>query len=79
MVLDDHVLMALPELYRYGRERRWFSNKLFAIFMFDGIVQVSRLTHYTCEVLTVCRVIVRRGVLPRSVHVQHDLWPLGRD
>jgi len=39
---DDHVLMALPELYRYGREGKWFGEKLFTIFMLDGVVQVSR-------------------------------------
>ena len=41
--LDDDVLMALPELYRYGREGHWYSNKLFLVYMFDGIVQVSFL------------------------------------
>jgi phospholipid-translocating ATPase len=32
--------MALPELYRYGREGHWFNMKLFLVYMFDGIVQV---------------------------------------
>jgi phospholipid-translocating ATPase len=40
--VDDHVLMALPELYRYGREGKWFGNKLFTVFMLEGVVQVSR-------------------------------------
>lgn len=39
---DADVLMAFPELYRYGRERTWFSLKLFTIFMIDGIVQVCQ-------------------------------------
>lgn len=37
---DADVLMAFPELYRYGRERTWFSMKSFAIYMLDGVVQV---------------------------------------
>lgn len=31
--------MALPQLYRYGREGHWFGMKLFALFMGEGIVQ----------------------------------------
>ncbi|KZV71607.1 phospholipid-translocating ATPase [Peniophora sp. CONT] len=38
-LIDERVLMAIPELYRYGRERQWFSPKLFFMFIFDGIVQ----------------------------------------
>ncbi|THH16144.1 hypothetical protein EW146_g4435 [Bondarzewia mesenterica] len=38
-IVDDHVLMALPELYRYGREGKWFGMKLFSAYMIDGIVQ----------------------------------------
>ncbi|KDQ61077.1 hypothetical protein JAAARDRAFT_124991 [Jaapia argillacea MUCL 33604] len=38
-IVDDDVLMALPELYRYGREGKWFGTRLFLIYMFDGIVQ----------------------------------------
>jgi len=38
-IVDDDILMALPELYRYGREGHWFNMKLFLAYMFDGIVQ----------------------------------------
>lgn len=38
-IVDAHVLMDLPELYRHGREGRWFSFKWFSIYMFDGVVQ----------------------------------------
>ncbi|KAH7921381.1 phospholipid-translocating P-type ATPase [Leucogyrophana mollusca] len=38
-IVDADVLMAFPELYRYGRERTWFSFKSFLIYMFDGVVQ----------------------------------------
>ena len=31
--------MAFPELYRYGRERTWFTLKLFFIYMIDGVIQ----------------------------------------
>jgi len=38
-IVDADVLMAFPELYRYGRERTWFSMKSFVIYMLDGVVQ----------------------------------------
>lgn len=38
--VDDHVLMAVPELYWYGREGKWFGMRQFAVYMFDGVVQV---------------------------------------
>lgn len=37
---DADVLMDFPELYRYGRERTWFSLKLFFFYMIDGAIQV---------------------------------------
>ncbi|KAK2466656.1 hypothetical protein APHAL10511_000914 [Amanita phalloides] len=40
-IIDDDVLMELPELYRYGRERYWFSLKQFFIYMFEGVVQTA--------------------------------------
>jgi phospholipid-translocating ATPase len=43
--LDAHVLMAVPELYRYGREGYWFNQKSFVLYMLDGIVQVSASLH----------------------------------
>jgi len=38
-IADDDILMALPELYRYGREGYWFSMKLFLAYMLDGVMQ----------------------------------------
>ncbi|RDB22204.1 putative phospholipid-transporting ATPase C24B11.12c [Hypsizygus marmoreus] len=38
-IVHAHVLMDIPELYRYGREGRWFGMKWFCIYMFDGVVQ----------------------------------------
>ncbi|KAF5390550.1 hypothetical protein D9757_002774 [Collybiopsis confluens] len=38
-VVDSDVLMDLPELYHYGREKYWFAWKDFFIFIFDGIYQ----------------------------------------
>lgn len=32
--------MALPELYRFGREGSWFSMKWFVLYMLDGVYQV---------------------------------------
>ncbi len=40
---DAQVLMDLPELYHYGREKYWFSMKDFYIYMFDGLYQVRFL------------------------------------
>lgn len=39
--VDDDILMAIPELYRYGREGKWFGTRLFLVYIFDGVVQVS--------------------------------------
>lgn len=33
--------MQVPELYHYGRKHSWFGMRLFFIYMFDGLVQVS--------------------------------------
>ncbi|KAI0766330.1 phospholipid-translocating P-type ATPase [Trametes elegans] len=38
-IVDDHVLMALPELYAHSRRHEYFGTKLFIIYMLDGIVQ----------------------------------------
>ncbi|KAJ6501941.1 hypothetical protein C8R45DRAFT_1209601 [Mycena sanguinolenta] len=38
-LLDADALMALPELYRRGREGRWFGFGVFALYMLDGIFQ----------------------------------------
>ncbi|KAJ4466566.1 hypothetical protein C8R41DRAFT_803316 [Lentinula lateritia] len=38
-VLDSQILMDLPELYHYGREKYWFSWRDFFIYMLDGIYQ----------------------------------------
>jgi phospholipid-translocating ATPase len=32
--------MALPELYRFGREEKWFGMRTFVIYMIDGVYQV---------------------------------------
>ena len=37
--IDSHILMALPELYRYGREKLWFGYKPFFLYIIDGIYQ----------------------------------------
>ncbi|KAI0053960.1 phospholipid-translocating P-type ATPase [Auriscalpium vulgare] len=38
-LIDDRVLMAIPQLYRYGREGKWFGAKLFTVYMVEGVVQ----------------------------------------
>jgi len=37
--IGDDVLMALPELYRKGREGRWFGLGLFTAYMIDAVFQ----------------------------------------
>ncbi|CAE7183194.1 unnamed protein product, partial [Rhizoctonia solani] len=37
--IDSDILVILPELYRYGREGRWFGLRVFATYMLDGIYQ----------------------------------------
>lgn len=32
--------MALPELYRYGRGGKWFSQRQFFVYMLDAVYQV---------------------------------------
>ncbi|KAJ3719928.1 phospholipid-translocating ATPase [Lentinula raphanica] len=49
-IADSHILMALPELYRFGREGSWFSMKWFVLYMLDGIYQsaiIYFLINYT--------------------------------
>jgi hypothetical protein len=41
LLKDAHVLMAVPELYRYGREGYWFNQTYFVLYMLDGLLQVS--------------------------------------
>ncbi|TBU65246.1 phospholipid-translocating P-type ATPase [Dichomitus squalens] len=38
-IVDDHVLMALPELYRHSKNHEYFGTKLFLVYMFDGVLQ----------------------------------------
>ena len=38
--LDDHVLMALPEMYRHSKKHEYFGTKLFLTYMFEATVQV---------------------------------------
>ncbi|CAK5277213.1 unnamed protein product [Mycena citricolor] len=38
-LIDAKTLMAFPELYRFGREGKWFGFKLFSVFMFEGVFQ----------------------------------------
>lgn len=37
--------MAIPELYRFGREGTWYGLRLFSIYMLDAIYQVRLFIH----------------------------------
>ena len=41
MSIDGDVLMAIPELYRYGREHYWYGTKPFLLFLLEAVYQVS--------------------------------------
>lgn len=47
-IVDDRVLMELPELYKYGREGHWFNLKQFFIYMLDGVVQTVLIYFIIC-------------------------------
>lgn len=44
-MIDDDILMAIPELYREGREGKWFGTKLFSLYMLDAVYQVRTFLH----------------------------------
>jgi hypothetical protein len=59
---DDDVLMAFPGLYRYGRERTWFSMRLFLIYMLDGVIVVCFLGLYQPpDIHAICSIILYHG------------------
>ncbi|KAF7331909.1 Phospholipid-transporting ATPase [Mycena kentingensis (nom. inval.)] len=48
--LDSHALMAVPELYHFGREGHWFNLRSFAGYIIDGLYQsaiVFWFLHFT--------------------------------
>ncbi|WRT65198.1 uncharacterized protein IL334_002141 [Kwoniella shivajii] len=48
--IDDEALMALPELYRKGREGSYFGIKIFLYYIFEGFFQTAVIyffIHYT--------------------------------
>ncbi|KII88208.1 hypothetical protein PLICRDRAFT_175835 [Plicaturopsis crispa FD-325 SS-3] len=38
-MVDADVLMAMPELYHFGREGQWFGLRPFCVYMLDGVYQ----------------------------------------
>ncbi|KAJ7633042.1 hypothetical protein FB45DRAFT_521378 [Roridomyces roridus] len=57
-LLDAEALMALPELYRYGREGHWFGLRHFVLYMLDGVYQSAILfflIRYTYDTTTTRR------------------------
>lgn len=50
---DDTTLMALPELYRYSREGRYYNWPRFLYYLFEGVYQTAIVyffLHYTYDV-----------------------------
>ncbi|TIB00265.1 hypothetical protein E3P94_01779 [Wallemia ichthyophaga] len=46
-VLSDRVLMAIPELYKYGRTAQYFNHRLFFLYVFEAIVQSTIVFFFT--------------------------------
>jgi phospholipid-translocating ATPase len=49
-IVDDDVLMALPELYRFGREGTWFGFRIFLRYCIEAVFQsviIYFFIHYT--------------------------------
>lgn len=59
--------MAIPELYRYGREGTYFGFRLFSIYIFDGIVQVNFSMYAIFVINYNSRFPVRDYLFPRHL------------
>ncbi|KAH7107578.1 phospholipid-translocating P-type ATPase [Auriculariales sp. MPI-PUGE-AT-0066] len=54
-LIDDDILTGIPELYRFGREQKWFGFKLFSVYMFDAVYQSAIIfffINYTYDTTT---------------------------
>ncbi|KAL0570141.1 hypothetical protein V5O48_011819 [Marasmius crinis-equi] len=54
-IVDDNVLMDLPELYRFGRENTWFGMKWFLLYILDAVYQsvvIFFFVYYTYRTTT---------------------------
>ena len=72
-LIDDDVLMKIPELYRFGREGKLFGIRLFVIYMVDGIYQVSECYKSSnAQVLMQNGQPVGRCLLFNCVHLHDD-------
>ncbi|KAJ7638744.1 phospholipid-translocating ATPase [Roridomyces roridus] len=50
--LDAEVLMAVPQLYHFGREGNWFNFRSFTVYMLDGVYQsvvIYFFIHFTYQ------------------------------
>ena len=69
--------MALPELYRYGREGYWFNMKLFIAYMLDGIMQVCHKICSSQTLLVLITFAVGAHLLPHPVCLRGAHFPVG--
>lgn len=78
MFTDGDILMAIPELYRYGREGSYFGMKMFSWYMLDAVLQVSTRTSPRRMVLnqsTVCHHLLPHHLLLRPDYSEtRRLW-----
>lgn len=78
LIKDSHVLMAVPELYRYGREGHWYNQTSFVIYMFDGLVQVGHLTSLFAIWFWLEFIIVCNYLFFNSLHICINYFTDGR-
>lgn len=67
--------MAIPELYRYGREGLWFGAIPFSIFMIEGVYQVRVHLHNILPILIANWEIECCCVLPLALFIQDYKFP----
>lgn len=46
--IDDDILMAIPELYRYSREGRYYNWPRFLYYLFEGVFQTAVVYFFLC-------------------------------
>ena len=69
--------MDFPELYRFGREGRWFGMGLFAIYMLDGVMQVrcpSQSLECFVHWVLVCCYLLPDPLRVQPIGIQSSGW-----
>lgn len=65
--------MAVPELYWYGKEGKWFGIRQFGVYMFDGVLQVRYIFACYTQDSTLTSLSVCDHILSDSVYIFYYL------